>query len=102
MQEGGGPKKQAEKRERKDRFIKQDYPINGKMASWPGCKDGWGEWETSPLSFSIYEAKQWRCLQRGWGVCVCMCVGRGVFIITRVPLPDKWDFIYLTSADLFQ
>lgn len=97
MQEGGGPKKQAEKRERKDRFIKQGYPINGKMASWPGCTDGWGERVTSPLSFSIYEAKQWRCLQRGWA-----WRGGGAFIITGVPLPDKWDFIYLTSADLFQ
>lgn len=28
--------------------------------------------------------------------------GGGAFIITRVPLLDKWDSIYLTSADLFQ
>lgn len=44
------------------------------MAEWrrgPGCTSGWGEWVTSSLSFSIYEAKQWRCLQmEGWGVSV--------------------------------
>lgn len=62
---GRRAEKQAEKRERKERFIKQAYPINGRMALWPGCADGWGEWVTSSLSFSIYEAKQWRCLQRG-------------------------------------
>lgn len=65
---GRRTEKQAEKRRRKDRFIKQDYPINGRMALWRGRADGWGEWVTSSLSFSIYEAKQWRCLQRGGAV----------------------------------
>lgn len=55
---GRRAEKQAEKRERKDCFIKQGYPINGKTSSWPGCADGCGEWVTSSLSFSIYEAKQ--------------------------------------------
>ncbi|TNN79778.1 hypothetical protein EYF80_010012 [Liparis tanakae] len=45
VQEGGGlEKKQAERRGRKDRFIKQGYPINGKMAWGTGCADGCSEW----------------------------------------------------------
>lgn len=64
---------------------------------------GWGEWVTSPLSFSIYEAKQWRCLQRrGQGGGGGVGGGEEAFIIAGFPPLDKWDFIYLTSADLFQ